>query len=121
MLTDLTLTYDASSETWKGSYDIPSTTENLAAVQAIISASDSANAPNTGSMFSSQFSIQDPATVEIPVDRWHNTTTTLSTGFEPPVVTGLAVGLLVVGLVVGIFVARSLKKNRGSGGKESME
>ncbi len=121
VLTDLTLTYDTSSETWKGSYAIPSTTEDLAAVQAMISASDSANAPNTGSMFSSQFSIQDPETVEVevPVDRWHNTT--VSTGFEPPLVTGLAIGLLVVGLVVGIFVARSLKKNGGSSGKESME
>ncbi len=73
-------------------------------------------------MFSSQFSIQDPETIEVPVDRWHNTTTNVTTGFEPPLVAGLGISLLAVGLVVGMVVTRFIKKNgRGGSGEESME
>lgn len=106
-LTDLSLTLDPTTETWRGSYVIPTTTGNLTAVQAVVTASDGANPPNVGAMMSTQFQVRSPAApqiVEVPGP---------ATGFDMPVVAGLSVVLLIVGLAIGLALSR-----RGGRGKE---
>ncbi len=102
-LTNLTLTFDVATSKWVATYTIPAGTQNLTAVQALITASDGATAPNTGTAFSTQFAIKTPpapVTVEVPRDIFR------STGFELPVVAGLAILLLIVGLGVGMTLSR---------------
>ena len=106
LLVNLTLSYDSASQKWYGTYTVPTSTANLTAVQAVISASDGANAPNTGSAFTTQFTVQappTPVTIEVPV------TVEKSTGFELPMVAGLAIVLLIVGLGVGMMLSRGKK------------
>jgi len=105
-LTNLTLTYDSTTRIWSASFTIPTTTANRTAVQALITSSDGATPANTGAVFTTQFAIQAPPSpeiieVEVPVDR--------STGFEMPVVAGLSVVLLIVGLGIGFVVSRMRK------------
>jgi len=108
-LTNLTLTFDPATGKWVGTYTIPANTQNLTAVQAVITASDIASPANTGTAFSTQFAIKappEPEVVEVPRDVLR------STGFELPVVAGLAILLLVVGLAIGMAASR-----RRGGGK----
>ena len=99
-LTNLTLTFDPATEKWVGTYQIPAGTQNLSAVQAVITASDGATPPNTGAAFSTQFAIKKPGVIEVPRDVFR------STGFELPVVAGLAIVLLLVGLGIGMLAFR---------------
>jgi len=105
-LVNLTLSYNAATSTWSATYPIPANTQNLTTVQGVIMASDGASPANTGSVFSTQFSIRappEPEVIEVPRDVLR------STGLELPVVAGLAILLLIVGLGLGVAASRRRK------------
>jgi hypothetical protein len=103
-LTNLTLTLDTATQTWVGTYQIPASTANTTGLQAVVTASDGASPPNTGSAFTSQFAIRSPPVpqiIEVPVE-----VPGPSTGFEAMTVGLVAAVLLVVGLGIGFALSR---------------
>ena len=112
-LANMTLTLDVPTQTWIGNYQVPANQANLTDVQARISATDGTNPPNAGGAFTTRFAIKAtpaPQIIEVPNDIYHNATVTQSTGFEVPIVGGIAILLLAVGVGVGYVMSKMRKK-----------
>jgi len=120
-LANVTLTLNPATQKWIGTYPIPATLANRTDVQARISANDSTSPANSGGAFTTRFAIKAPALVEVPVNVYRNTTTTQSTGFETPVVGGIAILLLLLGVGVGFAVSRGRKKKQEPESKPETE
>jgi len=109
---NITLTLDVPTQTWRGTYAVPASQPAVTDVQARVTANDGTNPPNAGGAFTTRFAIKAPdtLTVNVPVPEYHNTTVTQSTGFELPIVGGIAIILLLAGVSVGYAMSRKGKK-----------
>jgi len=107
-LANITLTLDTVAQTWSGTYAIPAGQAAVTDVQARVSATDSTNPPNAGGAFTTRFAIRAPDIVEVP--EYRNTTVKQSTGFETPIVGGIAIVLLLAGIGIGYVMTRGRKK-----------
>lgn len=112
--TNVTLSYDSDAKAWVGSYKIPADSDNITNVQAAVFAKDAAGEPpNSGSTFTTMFSIQamppPPVPPPPPPEEEED-----EEGFGIAVVGGLSALTLLVGLGLGMVVFRRPKQGAGT-------
>lgn len=65
-MANVTLTVDAATQEWKGTYPVTGTAPVRSDLQGVVIAKDGANPPNTGSAFLTGYSIQPPVVTPPP-------------------------------------------------------
>lgn len=122
-LADLTLTFDAPTETWRGTWTVPTTGAIAGNITVMAMAHDGASTPNGGEATAEFSTLPMPE----PVVEYHNQTIyenkTVEVTPEGQMDAMLGYGLagvgIVIGAAVGFMVARSRKNGGGGSGGSS--